>query len=84
MFKNCRKEDLRIVALELEDRKRADEDSKRKRIEEDRQKEAENRLRENKLELEIAHLNVRVKDSRYGKHLPEIDFEILIFLKSPN
>ncbi|GFT34791.1 uncharacterized protein TNCV_3241171 [Trichonephila clavipes] len=24
------------------------------------------------------------KDSRYGKHLPEIDFEILIFLKSPN
>ncbi|GFV16854.1 uncharacterized protein TNCV_3363511 [Trichonephila clavipes] len=25
-----------------------------------------------------------IKDSRYGKHLPEIDFEILIFLKSPN
>ncbi|GFY07959.1 uncharacterized protein TNCV_2579911 [Trichonephila clavipes] len=24
------------------------------------------------------------KDSRYGKHLPEIEFEILIFLKSPN
>ncbi|GFU88225.1 hypothetical protein TNCV_846181 [Trichonephila clavipes] len=26
----------------------------------------------------------RLKDSRYGKHLPEIDFEILRFLKSPN
>ncbi|GFY77130.1 hypothetical protein TNIN_394671 [Trichonephila inaurata madagascariensis] len=53
MFKNCRKEDLRIVALELvkeliehtiEDRKRAEED--RKRVEEDRKKEADNRLRE--------------------------------------
>ncbi|GFT30188.1 integrase catalytic domain-containing protein [Trichonephila clavipes] len=44
MFKNCRKEDLRIVALEL--------------AEEDRKKEAENRLREK--ELELARLNVRV------------------------
>ncbi|GFX32638.1 integrase catalytic domain-containing protein [Trichonephila clavipes] len=65
MFKNCRKEDLRIVALELElipytieDRKRAEEDRKRVRVEEDRKKEAENRLREK--ELELARLNVRV------------------------
>ncbi|GFT19695.1 hypothetical protein TNCV_2535501 [Trichonephila clavipes] len=65
MFKNCRKEDLWIVALELEliqytieDRKKAQED--RKRAEEDRKKEAENRLREKELELELARLNVRV------------------------
>ncbi|GFX07879.1 hypothetical protein TNCV_4161481 [Trichonephila clavipes] len=65
MFKNCCKEDLRIVALELEliqytieDRKKAEED--RKRVEEDRKKEAENRLREKELELDLARLNVRV------------------------
>ncbi|GFT60272.1 hypothetical protein TNCV_4970891 [Trichonephila clavipes] len=67
MFKNCRKEDLRIVALELEliqytteDRKRTEEDRKRMQIEEDHKKEAENRLREKELELELARLNVRV------------------------
>ncbi|GFW64504.1 uncharacterized protein TNCV_813391 [Trichonephila clavipes] len=32
----------------------------------------------NQIELDV------LKDIRYGKHLPEIDFEILIFLKSPN
>ncbi|GFX70329.1 uncharacterized protein TNCV_2955491 [Trichonephila clavipes] len=58
MFKNCRKEDLRIVALELELIQYTIED--RKRVEEDRKKEAENRLREKELELELARLNVRV------------------------
>ncbi|GFX52885.1 uncharacterized protein TNCV_2430311 [Trichonephila clavipes] len=32
----------------------------------------------------LRDVNYTFKDSRYGKHLPEIDFEILIFLKSPN
>ncbi|GFR29344.1 hypothetical protein TNCT_433991 [Trichonephila clavata] len=61
MFKNCRKEDLRIVALELdckkaeEDRKKAEED--RKKAEEDRKKAEEARLREKELELELARLH---------------------------
>ncbi|GFQ70082.1 uncharacterized protein TNCT_244861 [Trichonephila clavata] len=46
MFKNCRKEDLRIVALELD----------RKKAEEDRKKAEEARLREKELELELARL----------------------------
>ncbi|GFW78529.1 uncharacterized protein TNCV_5110701 [Trichonephila clavipes] len=57
MFKNCRKEDLRIIALELEliqytieDRKKAEEDHKRaekdrKRAEEDRKRAEEDRKR---------------------------------------
>ncbi|GFS62412.1 integrase catalytic domain-containing protein [Trichonephila clavipes] len=68
MFKNCRKEDLRSVALELEliqytieDRKKAEEDRKRaeedrKRVEEDRKKEAKN----SSLEKVVAsHISVR-------------------------
>ncbi|GFV90508.1 uncharacterized protein TNCV_50831 [Trichonephila clavipes] len=82
MFKNCRKEDLRIVALELEliqytieDRKRAEEDHKRMQIEEDRKKEAENRLREKELELELARLNVRVNsdNERTGEGCNTLD-----------
>ncbi|GFX60323.1 integrase catalytic domain-containing protein [Trichonephila clavipes] len=87
MFKNCRKEDLRIVALELEliqytidDRKKAEEDRKRaeedrKRVEEDRKKEAENRLREKELELELARLNVRVNsdNERTGEGCNTLD-----------
>ncbi|GFY17197.1 uncharacterized protein TNCV_1089731 [Trichonephila clavipes] len=89
IFKNCRKEDLRIVALELgetvaekvtivelteiiKENKYFKEDVEfvkeliqytiedRKRVEEDLKKEAENRLREKELELELARLNVRV------------------------
>ncbi|GFY35702.1 integrase catalytic domain-containing protein [Trichonephila clavipes] len=89
MFKNCRKGDLRIVALELEliqytiedrkkaeeDRKRAEEDRKRMQIEEDRKKEAENRLRERELELELARLNVRVNsdNERTGEGCNTLD-----------
>ncbi|GFQ82060.1 hypothetical protein TNCT_674451 [Trichonephila clavata] len=47
MFKNCRKEDLRMVALELD----------RKKAEEDRKKAEEARLREKELELELARLH---------------------------
>ncbi|GFR10662.1 hypothetical protein TNCT_588671 [Trichonephila clavata] len=47
MFKNCRKEDLRIVALELD----------RKKGEEDRRKAEETMLREKELELELARLH---------------------------
>ncbi|GFW07338.1 integrase catalytic domain-containing protein [Trichonephila clavipes] len=78
MFKNCRKEDLRIVALELEliqytieDRKKAEED--RKRAEEDRKKEAENRLREKELELELARLNVNSDNERTGEGCNTLD-----------
>ncbi|GFU56527.1 integrase catalytic domain-containing protein [Trichonephila clavipes] len=89
MFKNCRKEDLRNVALKLEDvefvkeiiqytiedRKRAEEDRKRMQIEEDRKKEAENRLREKELELELARLNVRVNsdNERTGEGCNTLD-----------
>ncbi|GFW11256.1 hypothetical protein TNCV_3807761 [Trichonephila clavipes] len=87
MFKNCRKEDLRIVALELEliqytiedrkraeeDRKRAEEDRKRMQIEEDRKKEAENRLREKELELELARLNVNSDNERTGEGCNTLD-----------
>ncbi|GFW17723.1 DUF1758 domain-containing protein [Trichonephila clavipes] len=128
MFKNCRKEDLRIVALELgetvaekvtivelteiikenkyfkkdaefvkeliqytiEDRKRAEEDSKRMRIEEDRKKEAENRLREKELELELARLNVRVNsdNERTGEGCNMLDALVksvrILTVKVPN
>ncbi|GFT51881.1 integrase catalytic domain-containing protein [Trichonephila clavipes] len=89
MFKNCRKEDRWIVALELEliqytiedrkkaeeDRKRAEEDRKRVRVEEDRKKEAENRLRGKELELELARLNVRVNsyNERTGEGCNSLD-----------
>ncbi|GFY40873.1 hypothetical protein TNIN_167081 [Trichonephila inaurata madagascariensis] len=87
MFKNCRKENLRIVALELgetvaekeliqhtiKDRKKAEED--RKTAEEDRKKEAENRLREKELELEIARLHVGVNsdNERTGEVCNSLD-----------
>ncbi|GFT85702.1 SCAN box domain-containing protein [Trichonephila clavipes] len=93
MFKNCRKEDLRIVALELEliqytieDRKKAEED--RKRVEEDRKKEAENRLREK--ELELARLNVRVNsdNERKGEGCNSLDALVksvrILTVKMPN
>ncbi|GFR04559.1 hypothetical protein TNCT_498921 [Trichonephila clavata] len=48
MFKNCRKEDLRIVALELELIQYTIED---------REKAEEARLREKELELELARLH---------------------------
>ncbi|GFX26199.1 integrase catalytic domain-containing protein [Trichonephila clavipes] len=100
MFKNCRKEDLRIVALELEliqytidDRKKAEEDRKRteedrKRAEEDRKKEAENRLREK--ELELACLNVRVNsdNERTGEGCNSLDALVksvrILTVKVPN
>ncbi|GFW25749.1 integrase catalytic domain-containing protein [Trichonephila clavipes] len=46
-----------------EDRKRAEEDRKRMQMKEDR-KEAENRLREKELELELARLNVNSDNER--------------------
>ncbi|GFW87578.1 hypothetical protein TNCV_4485431 [Trichonephila clavipes] len=96
MFKNCRKEDLRIVALELgetvaeKDRKRAEEDRKRMRVEEDRKKEAENRLREKELELELARLNVRVNsdNERTGEGCNTLDALVksvrILTVKVPN
>ncbi|GFS86067.1 integrase catalytic domain-containing protein [Trichonephila clavipes] len=97
MFKNCRKEDLRIVALELEliqytieDRKRAEEGRKRMQIEEDRKKEAENRLREKELELELARLNVRVNsdNERTGEGCNTLDALVksvrILTVKVPN
>ncbi|GFV06461.1 integrase catalytic domain-containing protein [Trichonephila clavipes] len=97
MFKNCRKEDLRIVALELEliqytieDRKKAEEDRKRMQIEEDRKKEAENRLREKELELELARLNVRVNsdNERTGEGCNTLDALVksvrILTVKVPN
>ncbi|GFU94789.1 retrovirus-related Pol polyprotein from transposon 17.6 [Trichonephila clavipes] len=93
MFKNCLKEDLRIVALELEliqytieDRKKAEED--RKRVEEDSKKEAENRLREK--ELELARLNVRVNsdNERKGEGCNSLDALVksvrILTVKMPN
>ncbi|GFX58587.1 hypothetical protein TNCV_417661 [Trichonephila clavipes] len=71
MFKNCRKEDLRIIALELELIQYTIED--RKRIEEDRKKEAENRLREKELELELARLNVNSDNERTGEGCNTLD-----------
>ncbi|GFT30207.1 uncharacterized protein TNCV_3466731 [Trichonephila clavipes] len=74
MFKNCRKEDLRIVALEL--------------AEEDRKKEAENRLREK--ELELARLNVRVNsdNEREGEACNSLDALVksvrILTVKVPN
>ncbi|GFY35996.1 integrase catalytic domain-containing protein [Trichonephila clavipes] len=95
MFKNCRKEDLRIVALELEliqytieDRKRAEEDRKRMQIEEDRKKEAENRLREKELELELARLNVNSDNERTGEGCNTLDALVksvrILTVKVPN
>ncbi|GFX90148.1 integrase catalytic domain-containing protein [Trichonephila clavipes] len=97
MFKNCRKEDLRIVALELEliqytieDRKRAEEDRKRMQIEQDRKKEAENRLREKELDLELARLNVRVNsdNERTGEGCNTLDALVksvrILTVKVPN
>ncbi|GFT37665.1 integrase_H2C2 domain-containing protein [Trichonephila clavipes] len=95
MFKNCRKEDLRIVALELEliqytieDRKRAEEDRKRMQIEEDRKKEAENRLREKELELELARLNVNSDNERTGEGCNTLDAMVksvrILTVKVPN
>ncbi|GFV65968.1 hypothetical protein TNCV_1303591 [Trichonephila clavipes] len=89
MFENCRKGDLRIVALELgetvaekkliqytiEDRKKAEEDHER--ADEDRKQveEAENRLREKELELELARLNVGVNsdNERTGEGCNSLD-----------
>ncbi|GFV81299.1 integrase catalytic domain-containing protein [Trichonephila clavipes] len=88
MFKNCRKEDLRIVALELELIQYTIED--RKRPEEDRKKEAENRLREKELELELARLNVRVNsdNERTGEGCNTLDALVksvrILTVKVPN
>ncbi|GFX56544.1 integrase catalytic domain-containing protein [Trichonephila clavipes] len=78
MFKNCHKEDLQIVALELEDGEFVKEliqytIEDRKRVEEDRKKEAENRLPEK--ELELARLNVRVNsdNERTGEGCNSLD-----------
>ncbi|GFY69059.1 uncharacterized protein TNIN_461981 [Trichonephila inaurata madagascariensis] len=100
MFKNCRKEDLRIVALELEDvefvkeliqvtiedPKNAEED--RKKAEEDRKKAEETRLREK--ELELARLNVRVNsdNERTGEGCNLLDALVksvrILTVKVPN
>ncbi|GFW40504.1 hypothetical protein TNCV_2834121 [Trichonephila clavipes] len=73
MFKNCRKEDLRIVALKLE---------------EDRKKEAENRLREKELELELARLNVNSDNERTGEGCNTLDALVksvrILTVKVPN
>ncbi|GFY00007.1 integrase catalytic domain-containing protein [Trichonephila clavipes] len=88
MFKNCPKEDLRIVALELELIQYTIED--RKRVEEDRKKEAENRLREKELELELARLNVRVNSEyeRTGEGCNSLDALVksvrILTVKVPN
>ncbi|GFV39578.1 transposable element Tcb2 transposase [Trichonephila clavipes] len=142
MFKTCRKEDLRIVALELgetvaekviivelteiikqnkyfkedvefvkeliqytiedrkkaeedrkraeKDRKRAEEDRKRMQIEEDHKKEAENRLREKELELELARLNISVNsdNERTGEGCNTLDALVksvrILTVKVPN
>ncbi|GFT89614.1 integrase catalytic domain-containing protein [Trichonephila clavipes] len=63
----CRKEDLRIVALELELIQYTIED--RKRVEEDRKKEAENRLREKELELELARLTLHYTEREPNQEL---------------
>ncbi|GFX75599.1 integrase catalytic domain-containing protein [Trichonephila clavipes] len=86
MFKNCRKEDLRIVALELELIQYTIED--RKRAEEDRKKEAENRLREKELELELARLNVNSDNERTGEGCNTLDALVksvrILTVKVPN
>ncbi|GFW53400.1 integrase catalytic domain-containing protein [Trichonephila clavipes] len=86
MFKNCRKEDLRIVALELELIQYTIED--RKRIKEDRKKEAENRLREKELELELARLNVNSDNERTGEGCNTLDALVksvrILTVKVPN
>ncbi|GFX42826.1 hypothetical protein TNCV_2931181 [Trichonephila clavipes] len=88
MFKNCRKEHLRIVALELELIQYTIED--RKRVEEDRKKEAENRLREKELQLELARLNVRVNsdNERTGEGCNTLDALVksvrILTVKVPN
>ncbi|GFW49745.1 integrase catalytic domain-containing protein [Trichonephila clavipes] len=85
MFKNCRKEDLRIVALELGETV-AEKD--RKRVEEDRKKEAENRLREKELELELARLNVNSDNERTGEGCNTLDALVksvrILTVKVPN
>ncbi|GFW78092.1 integrase catalytic domain-containing protein [Trichonephila clavipes] len=119
MFKNCRKEDLRIVALELgetvaekvtivelteiiKENKYFKEDvefvkeliqytiADRKRVEEDCKKEAENRLREKELELELTRLNVIVNsdNERTGKGCNTLDALVksvrILTVKVPN
>ncbi|GFY74985.1 general transcription factor II-I repeat domain-containing protein 2 [Trichonephila inaurata madagascariensis] len=95
MFKNCRKEDLRIVALELgetvaekeliqvtiEDRKNAEEECR---------KAEEARLREKELELELVRLNVRVNsdNERTGEGCNSLDALVksvrILTVKVPN
>ncbi|GFY43601.1 hypothetical protein TNIN_358961 [Trichonephila inaurata madagascariensis] len=92
---NCRKEDLRIMALELcetvaekkliqvtiEDRKNA---------EEERKKAEETRLKEKELELEFARLNVRVNsdNERTGEVCNSLDALVksvrILTVKVPN
>ncbi|GFY62719.1 hypothetical protein TNIN_151471, partial [Trichonephila inaurata madagascariensis] len=95
MFKNCRKEDLRIVALELGETV-AEKDliqytiEDRKKAEEDRKKEEENRLREKELELEIARLQVGVNsdNERTGEVFNSLDALVksvrILTVKVPN
>ncbi|GFY43067.1 hypothetical protein TNIN_501051 [Trichonephila inaurata madagascariensis] len=78
MFKNCRKEDLRIVALELgetvaekdliqytiEDRKKAEED--RKRAEEDRKRVEEDRKKEAENRLREKELELEIARLHVG------------------
>ncbi|GFX77371.1 integrase catalytic domain-containing protein [Trichonephila clavipes] len=84
-FKNCRKKDLRIVALELGETV-AEKD--RKRVEEDRKKEAKNRLR--KKELELVRLTVRVNsdNERTGEGCNSLDALVksvrILTVKVPN
>ncbi|GFW92524.1 hypothetical protein TNCV_518411 [Trichonephila clavipes] len=93
MFKNCRKEDFWIVALELEliqytieDHKKAEEDHKQ--VEEDRKKEAENRLREKELELARLNITVNSDNERIGEGCNSLDALVksvqILTVKVPN
>ncbi|GFY42543.1 uncharacterized protein TNIN_437701 [Trichonephila inaurata madagascariensis] len=82
MFKNCRKEDLWIVALEL------GETVAERRVEEDRKKEVENRLREKELELARLHVGVNSDNERTGEVCNSLDALVksvrILMVKVPN
>ncbi|GFY77802.1 hypothetical protein TNIN_368211 [Trichonephila inaurata madagascariensis] len=95
MFKNCRKEDLRIVTLELEDVEFVKEliqvtIKDHKNTEEERKKAEETRLREKELEIELARLNVRVNsdNERTGEGCNSLDALVksvrILTVKVPN
>ncbi|GFY58709.1 hypothetical protein TNIN_250901 [Trichonephila inaurata madagascariensis] len=93
MFKNCRKEDLWIVALELGETVAEKEliqhmIEDRKKAEEDRKKEAENRLREKELELVRLRVGVNSDNERTGEVCNSLDALVksvcILTVKVPN